>query len=299
MIRQRTLKNIIKATGVGLHTGRQIHLSLRPAPIDSGIVFRRVDLTAPLTIRACVAAAGSTAGATSLREGTAEVAAVAHLLAACAGLGLDNVYVDVDAPELPIMDGSAAPFVFLLQSAGMVEQVAPKRYLWIRKRVRVSTEDGQWAQLEPGSSFSMAYQSGSEAAADGASGQTLSLDFASASFSRELSRARHLNRLHTGSQHTGNSLNNTVILDTARTLGEGGLRYTDELSRHHLLDALGDLSLLSYRLKGVFSACQSDHTLHHRLLRALVADEDAWEVLASGVADSELSPAAERLARTG
>ncbi len=299
MIRQRTLKNVIKATGVGLHTGRQIHLSLRPAPIDSGIVFRRVDLAEPVTIRACVAAAGSTAGTTSLREGTDEIAAVAHLLAACAGLGLDNAYIDVDASELPIMDGSAAPFVFLLQSAGMVEQAAPKRYLWIRKRVRVSTAGGQWAQLEPGDSFSMAFQSGSDSAADGAGRPTLSLDFASASFSREIGRARHLDSLRTDSRLTGGSLNNTVILDRARTLDEGGLRYADELSRHHLLDALGDLSLLSYRLKGAFSACQSDHTLHHRLLRALLADEAAWEVLASGVADSELSPAAGRLARAG
>lgn len=284
MIRQRTLKNVIRATGIGLHTGEKIYLTLRPAAVDAGIVFRRVDLNPPVDIPARAENVGDTTLSTSLVCGGARVATVEHLLSALAGLGIDNAYVDVSAPEVPIMDGSAGPFVFLVQSAGVEDQSAPKRFIRIKKPVQV--EDGdKWARFEPFEGFKVSFAIEFDHPVFKNRHQEVVVDFSTTSFVKEVSRARtfgfmrDIELLREKRLALGGSLDNAVVVDDYRVLNEDGLRYDDEFVKHKVLDAVGDLYLLGRNLIGAFSGFKSGHALNNRLLRALMADETAWELV--------------------
>ncbi|WP_455367186.1 UDP-3-O-acyl-N-acetylglucosamine deacetylase [Kaarinaea lacus] len=282
MIRQRTLKNVIRATGIGLHTGKKVYLTLRPAAVDSGIVFRRVDLETPVDIEANPENVGDTRLSTTLIKGNVRVSTVEHLLSAFAGLGIDNAYVDLSAPEVPIMDGSAGPFVFLVQSAGIEEQNAPKRFIRIKRTVIV--EDGdKWARFDPFEGFKVSFKIDFEHPVFRNRSQTTSVDFSSTSFVKEVSRARtfgfmrDIEQLRANDLALGGSLDNAVVMDDYRVLNEDGLRYDDEFVKHKVLDAIGDLYLLGCSLIGEFSGYKSGHALNNRLLRALMADSEAWE----------------------
>ena len=282
MIRQRTLKNIIKATGVGLHTGDKDFLTLRPAAPNTGIVFRRVDLPEPIDIPATPQNVGETTLSTTLVKGDVKVSTVEHLLSALAGLGIDNAYIDVSAPEVPIMDGSAGPFVFLIQSAGVEEQNAPKRFIRIKKPIRV--EDGdKWASFEPYEGFKVGFTIDFDHPAFNEDVQTASIDFSSTSFVKEVSRARtfgfmrDIEALRKRRLALGGSMDNAIVVDSYRILNEDGLRYADEFVKHKILDAIGDLYLLGHSLIGSFTGYKSGHGLNNLLLRELLSHRDAWE----------------------
>lgn len=282
MIRQRTLKNVIKATGVGLHTGEKVFLTLRPAPANTGIVFRRVDLPEPVEIEARPQNVGETTLSTTLVKGPVKISTVEHLLSALAGLGIDNAYVDVSAPEVPIMDGSAGPFVFLIQSAGMEEQNAPKRFIRIKRALRV--EDGdKWACFEPYDGFKVTFTIDFDHPAFREDTQTASIDFSSTSFVKEVSRARtfgfmrDIEALRQRRLALGGSMDNAIVVDNYRILNEDGLRYADEFVKHKILDAIGDLYLLGHSLIGSFTGYKSGHGLNNQLLRELLEQKDAWE----------------------
>ena len=283
MIRQCTLKNVIRASGVGLHSGRKVYLSLRPAPPNTGIVFRRVDLDDVVEIKACPENVGDTTLSTTLSRGDACVSTVEHLLSAMAGLGIDNAYVDVNAPEVPIMDGSAGPFVFLIQSAGIKQQNAPKQFIRIRKTVAVK-EGSKWARFEPFEGFKVSFSIEFDHPAFHRSTSKATLDFSTTSFVKEVSRARtfgfmcDLERLRENNLALGGTLDNAVIVDDYRVLNEDGLRYEDEFVKHKVLDAIGDLYLLGHSLIGCFNGHKSGHKLNNRLLKTLVADRNAWEI---------------------
>src|SRR5690554_80184 len=284
MIRQRTLKNAIRATGVGLHTGQKIYLTLLPAPIDSGIVFRRVDLDPVVEIQAKAENVGDTTLSTSLMNGEVRVATVEHLLSAMAGLGIDNAIVEVSAPEVPIMDGSAGPFVFLVQSAGIEEQPAAKKFIRIKKPVLL--EDGdKWAKFEPFEGFKVSFTIDFEHPAFSGRPQQVDVDFSSTSFVREVSRARtfgfmkDIEKLREMNLALGGSMDNAIVVDDFRVLNEDGLRYEDEFVRHKVLDAIGDLYLLGHSLIGAFIGHKSGHEVNNRLLRKLLAQEDCWELV--------------------
>lgn len=282
MIRQRTLKNIIRATGVGLHTGKKIYLTLRPAPVETGIVFRRVDLDIPVEIKASPEYVGDTRLSTSLEKGDVKISTVEHLLSALAGMGIDNAYVDLSAPEVPIMDGSAGPFVFLVQSAGIEEQSKPKRFIRIKRTVKVQ-EDDKWAKFEPFDGFKVGFTIDFDHPAFKAREQHAEVDFSTTSFVKEISRARtfgfmrDVEMLRERELALGGSLDNAVVVDDYRILNEDGLRYQDEFVKHKILDAIGDLYLLGHSLIGAFSGYKSGHALNNRLLCALMADQSAWE----------------------
>jgi len=282
MIRQRTLKNIIRATGIGLHTGDKVYLTLRPAAVDTGIIFRRVDLDEPVEIAATPENVGDTRLSTTLIHNNVRVSTVEHLLSAMAGLGIDNAYIDVSAPEVPIMDGSAGPFVFLIQSAGIEEQNAAKRFIRIKKPVIV--EDGdKWARFDPFEGFKVSFNIDFQHPVFQAQSQTTTVDFSSTSFVKEVSRARtfgfmrDIEQLRESNLVLGGSLDNAIVMDDYRVLNEDGLRYHDEFVKHKVLDAIGDLYLLGCSLIGEFSGYKSGHELNNRLLRTLLANEDAWE----------------------
>lgn len=281
MLRQRTLKNAIHATGVGLHTGRKVTLTLRPAAPDTGVVFRRVDLPGLPEIPADARLVSDTRLCSAIEAAGARVMTVEHLMAALFGLGIDNVYVELNGPEVPIMDGSAGPFVFLIQSAGIEEQNAPKTFLRVRKTVEV-TEGDKWVRLSPYNGFRVTL-SVDFAHPVFAEGQTVSVDFADTSFVREISRARTFGFMHevealrSNGLALGGSLDNAVVMDEFRVLNAEGLRYDDELVKHKALDAIGDLYLLGHPLIGAFTGHKSGHALNNRLCRALLADESAWE----------------------
>ncbi len=282
MIRQRTLKNVIRATGVGLHTGEKVYLTLRPAAPDSGIIFRRVDLDEPVEIPATPENVGDTTLSTTLIKDGVRISTVEHLLSAMAGLGIDNAYVDLNAAEVPIMDGSAGPFVFLIQSAGIEEQNAPKRFIRIKKQVRV--EDGdKWVNFEPFDGFKVAFTIDFDHPAFKEGSQIAEVDFSTTSFVREVSRARtfgfmnQIEQLRANNLALGGSLDNAVVVDDYRVLNEDGLRYVDEFVKHKILDSIGDLYLLGHSLIGSFCGHKSGHALNNELLRALLAQEDAWE----------------------
>jgi UDP-3-O-[3-hydroxymyristoyl] N-acetylglucosamine deacetylase len=285
MIRQRTLKNVIRATGVGLHTGQKIYLTLRPAPVNTGIVFCRVDLEKPVQIKARPENVGETRLSTSLACGEVRISTVEHLLSAMAGLGIDNAYVDVSAPEVPIMDGSAGPFVFLIQSAGIVEQNAAKRFIRIRRRVEVREGD-KMACFEPFDGFKVGFTIEFDHPCIRGDIQHSEIDFSATSFVKEVSRARtfgfmsEVEQLRERELILGGSLDNAVVMDDYRVLNEDGLRYRDEFVKHKILDAIGDLYLLGHGIIGAFQAVKSGHELNNRLLRMLVADESAWEYVA-------------------
>ncbi len=282
--RQRTLKNQITATGVGLHTGQKVYLTLKPAPINYGIVFCRTDLETPVEIKAHPDSVGDTSLSTGLVKDGVRISTVEHLLSALAGLGIDNACVDVSAPEVPIMDGSAAPFVFLIQSAGITEQNAPKRFLRIKRTVRV--EDGdKWARFDPYEGFKVAFSIDFDHPVFKRSCRRAELDFSSTSFLKEVSRARtfgfmrDIERLHERRLALGGSLDNAIVLDDYRVINEDGLRYEDEFVKHKILDAIGDLYLLGHSLIGSFSGHKSGHALNNRLLRILLAEADSWELV--------------------
>jgi UDP-3-O-[3-hydroxymyristoyl] N-acetylglucosamine deacetylase len=281
---QRTLKNQITATGVGLHTGQKVYLTLKPGPINHGIVFCRTDLETPVEIKAHPDSVGDTSLSTGLVKDGVRISTVEHLLSALAGLGIDNAYVDVSAPEVPIMDGSAAPFVFLIQSAGITEQNAPKQFLRIKRKVRV--EDGdKWARFDPYEGFKVAFSIDFDHPVFKGSCRQAELDFSSTSFLKEVSRARtfgfmrDIEHLHEQRLALGGSLDNAIVLDDYRVINEDGLRYEDEFVKHKILDAIGDLYLLGHSLIGSFSGHKSGHALNNRLLRILLAEADAWELV--------------------
>jgi UDP-3-O-[3-hydroxymyristoyl] N-acetylglucosamine deacetylase len=284
MIRQRTLKNIIRATGVGLHTGKKVYLTLRPAAVDTGIVFRRVDLDPPVEISAKPENVGDTQLSTTLVLGDVRISTVEHLLSALAGLGIDNVFIDLSAPEVPIMDGSAGPFVFLIQSAGIVEQNAPKRFIRIKRAIEVK-EGEKWARFEPYEGFRVSFKIDFSHPAFNRGPQDATIDFATTSFVKEVSRARtfgfmrDIEQLRDRNLALGGTLDNAIVLDDYRVLNEDGLRYEDEFVKHKVLDAIGDLYLLGRNLIGAFSGYKSGHALNNRLLRELLADESAWELV--------------------
>jgi len=282
MIKQRTLKNVIRATGVGLHTGKKVYLTLRPAAANTGIIFRRVDLDVPVEIKASPENVGDTRLSTSLVKGDVRISTVEHLLSAMAGLGIDNAYVDVSAPEVPIMDGSAGPFVFLIQSAGIVEQNAAKRFIRIKRSIKVQ-EDDKWAQFDPFEGFKVGFAIEFDHPVFKSREQTAEVDFSTTSFVKEVSRARtfgfmrDIEALRERELALGGSLDNAIVVDDYRVLNEDGLRYEDEFVKHKILDAIGDLYLLGHSLIGAFRGYKSGHALNNRLLCALMADEQAWE----------------------
>jgi UDP-3-O-[3-hydroxymyristoyl] N-acetylglucosamine deacetylase len=282
VIRQRTLKNSIRATGVGLHTGKKIFLTLRPAAPNTGVIFRRVDLDDPVEIKATPENVGDTSLSSTLVQGDVRISTVEHLMSAIAGLGIDNVYVDISAPEVPIMDGSAGPFVFLIQSAGIVEQDAPKKFIRIKQGVKV--EDGdKWARFEPFDGFKVGFSIDFEHPVFTTDNQFAELDFSTTSFVKEVSRARtfgfvrDVERLRKNELALGASMDNAIALDDYRVLNEDGLRYEDEFVKHKILDAIGDLYLLGHSLIGAFTGHKSGHALNNALLRKLLATENAWE----------------------
>jgi UDP-3-O-[3-hydroxymyristoyl] N-acetylglucosamine deacetylase len=284
MLRQRTLKNVIRATGVGLHTGKKIFLTLRPAAVDTGIVFRRIDLDEPVEIPAREENVGETTLSTTLAKGEVRISTVEHLLSAFAGLGIDNAYVDLSAPEVPIMDGSAGPFVFLIQSAGIEEQNAAKRFIRVKRTVLV--EDGdKWARFDPFEGFKVSFAIDFNHPAFRGRSKEASIDFSTTSFVKEISRARTFGfmrdyeRLREMNLVLGGSLNNAVVVDDYRILNEDGLRYEDEFVKHKVLDAIGDLYLLGHSLIGAFSGYKSGHALNNMLLRRLMSDDSAWELV--------------------
>ncbi len=284
MIKQRTLKNTIRATGVGLHTGDKIYLTLRPAEADTGIRFRRVDLETPITIEATPENVGETMLSTTLVAGDVKISTIEHLLSAFAGLGIDNAIIDVSAAEVPIMDGSAGPFVFLLQSAGVEEQDSPKQYMRIKRSIRV--EDGdKWAAFEPFEGFKVTFTIDFEHPAFEDHVKTATMDFSSTTFVKEVSRARtfgfmkDIEKLRQNNLALGGSLDNAIVVDDDKVMNEDGLRYADEFVKHKILDAIGDLYLLGHSLIGEFTGYKSGHGLNNKLLRALLDDKDAWEMV--------------------
>lgn len=282
MLRQRTLKTSIRATGVGLHTGEKVYMTLRPAAENSGITFRRVDLDEPVDIPADATLVGETMlGTTLIRDGV-KVATVEHLMSALAGLGIDNVNVDLSAPEVPIMDGSAGPFVFLLQSAGIEEQHAAKKFVRIKKKIRVE-EDDKWAEFTPFNGFKVNFDIAFNHPVFNKLSQSASIDFSATSFLKEVSRARtfcflrDVETLRARNLTLGGSMDNAIVLDDYRILNEDGLRYANEFVIHKILDAIGDIYLLGHSLIGEFSAHKSGHDLNNKLLRAMLADKSVWE----------------------
>jgi UDP-3-O-[3-hydroxymyristoyl] N-acetylglucosamine deacetylase len=298
MVRQRTLKNLIRATGVGLHTGEKVYMTLRPAPANTGIVFCRTDLEPVISIPGEAELVGETTLGTTLVQNGVRVATVEHLLSAFAGLGIDNAFVDLSASEVPIMDGSAGPFVFLIQSAGIAEQNAAKRFIRIRRPVEVRDGD-KWARLDPLDGFKVNFEIEFDHPIFKVHQRKASMDFSSMSFLKEISRARtfgfmrDMETLRTGNLVKGGSLDNAIVLDDYRILNEDGLRYENEFVRHKILDAIGDLYLLGHTLIGEYSGYKSGHGLNNKLLRALIAREDAWDsVIFNDVEDVPISYAA-------
>lgn len=282
MLRQRSLKNSIRATGLGLHSGKKVEMTLRPAAVDTGIVFHRVDLPEPVSIRATAENVGDTRMSSTLVLGDVRVGTVEHLMSAFAGLGIDNAHVDLTAMEVPIMDGSASPFVFLLQSAGIEEQGAAKRFIRIKKAVRVESGD-KWASFEPYNGYRLKFTIAFDHPAMAKTRPEVNIDFADTSFIREVSRARtfgfmqDVETLRASGLALGGSMDNAIVMDEFRILNSDGLRYEDEFVRHKVLDAIGDLYLLGHPLLGLYTGHKSGHALNNQLLRALLQDASAWE----------------------
>jgi UDP-3-O-[3-hydroxymyristoyl] N-acetylglucosamine deacetylase len=288
MIGQKTIKNVIRATGIGLHTGEKVYLTLRPAPVDTGIVFVRSDLAMAIEIKACNESVVDTTLATTIGEGAVRISTVEHVLAALSGLAIDNLYVEVSGPEMPIMDGSAATFVFLIQSAGIEEQTALKRFIRIKKPIHVTGENssrdfGQHVSLTPYNGFKLTHTIVYDNAV--IKRQQACVDFANTSFVKSVSRARTFGLMQEFEQlrelnlAQGGSLDNAIVVDEFRILNDDGLRHDDEFVRHKILDALGDLYLLGHSLIGEFVGYKSGHSENHALRSALLADKDAWEIV--------------------
>ncbi len=282
MIKQRTLKNVIRATGVGLHSGEKVYMTLRPAAPDTGIIFRRVDFDQPVELKACAELVGDTSLCTALVQDNVRVMTIEHLLSAMAGLGIDNAYVDLSTAEVPIMDGSAGPFVFLLQSAGIEEQNVAKRFIRIKKPIEVKDGD-KWARFEPFDGFKVGFTIDFTHPMFDKSTSSAEIDFSTTSFVKEVSRARtfgfmkDIEYLRERNLALGGSMDNAIVLDDYRVLNEDGLRYEDEFVKHKILDAIGDLYLLGHSLIGAFYGYKSGHALNNQLLRTLRANTSAWE----------------------
>jgi len=284
MIRQRTLKNVIRATGVGLHTGKKILLTLCPAPVNTGIIFRRVDQNPAVEIQAKPENVGDTRLSTTLVRDGIRISTVEHLLSALAGFGIDNAYVELSSDEVPIMDGSAGPFVFLIQSAGVKEQNASKQFIRIKHEVRV-TDGDKWAMFQPFSGFKVGFTIEFDHPVFNEKNCQAEIDFSTTSFVKEVSRARtfgfmrDVELLREKNLALGGSLDNAVVVDDYRILNTDGLRYEDECVKHKILDAIGDLYLLGHSLIGSFTGFKSGHELNNRLLKELLIDESAWELV--------------------
>ncbi|WP_019141981.1 UDP-3-O-acyl-N-acetylglucosamine deacetylase [Noviherbaspirillum massiliense] len=295
MLKQRTLKQVVKTVGVGLHSGTKVTLTLRPAPPDTGIVFRRVDLDPVVDLPASAIGVGDTRMASTLDKGGVKVSTVEHLMSACAGLGVDNIYIDVTAEEIPIMDGSAASFVFLLQQAGLEEQSTPKKFIRVKKPVEVSEGNGdqiKWARLEPYDGFKLKFFIEFKHPAVDGTGQTAEVDFGTESYVKEVARARtfgfmqDVETLRGMGLARGGSLENAIVMDEYRILNPDGLRYENEFVRHKILDAIGDLYLVGHPLLASYIAHKSGHSLNNQLLRALLAQPDAYEIVTFNTLDS-------------
>ncbi len=284
MIKQRTLKNVIRASGVGLHTGKKVFLTLRPAPVNHGIMFRRVDLEPPVDIKASPDCVGYTTLSTSLVKDNVNISTVEHLLSAFSGFGIDNAIVDLNAEEVPIMDGSAGPFVFLIQSAGVIEQNSPKQFLKIKKKLEISDGD-KWAKFEPFSGFKVGFTIAFDHPVFNEKNCRAEIDFSTTSYVREVSRARtfgfmrEVEKLRQQKLILGGTLDNAIMVDDFRVINEDGLRYQDECVKHKILDAIGDLYLLGYSLIGAFTGYKSGHELNNRLLKKLLESTDSWELV--------------------
>lgn len=293
MIRQRTLKNVIRATGVGLHSGKKVYLTLRPAAVDTGVIFCRTDLEPMVLIPARAEHVGDTTLSTTLVKDGVRISTVEHLLSAMAGLGIDNAYIDINCAEVPIMDGSAGPFIFLLQSAGIEEQARPKKFIRIKRKVEVRDGDKS-AALYPFAGFKVAFTIDFDHPVFRNRTQSAEVDFSSTSFVKEVSRARtfgfmrDIEQLRARDLALGGSVDNAVVVDEYRILNEDGLRYEDEFVKHKILDAIGDLYLLGHGLIGRFVGHKSGHELNNRLIRALLADKEAWELVTFD--DAEQAP---------
>ena len=299
MIRQRTLKTLVTTTGVGLHGGQKVTLTLRPAAPDTGIVFRRVDVTPPVDLPADPYSVCDTRMCSGLQSGDVKVGTVEHLMSALAGLGVDNAYVDVDAPEIPILDGSAGPFVFLIQSAGIVEQKAAKRFLRVKKPVEYCEGD-KWVKLEPYNGFRLDFSIVFNHPAIDRTGTSVSIDFAEHPYARDVARARtfgfmqDVEFMRANGLALGGSLDNAIVMDEYRVLNSDGLRYADEFVKHKVLDAIGDLYLVGHPLLAAYSAHKSGHALNNQVLRVLLEDQSAWEIV-TFESESEDSAYARRL----
>lgn len=284
MIRQRTLKTVIRASGVGLHGGVKVNMTLRPAAPDTGIVFRRVDLAEPLDIPASALMVGDTRMCSCLEKDGVKIGTIEHLMSALAGLGIDNAWVDLDAPEVPILDGSAAPFVFLIQSAGIEEQNAAKKFIRLKQPVEVSDGD-KWARFEPYDGYRLEFSIIFNHPAIDKSAQAAVIDFAEQSYVREVARARtfgfmqEVEWLRENGLALGGGLENAIVLDEFRVLNQDGLRYGDEFVKHKILDAVGDLYLLGHPLLAAYSSHKGGHALNNQLARALLAQQDCWELV--------------------
>ncbi len=297
MLQQRTLKSLTRAVGVGLHSGQRVELTLRPAPVDTGIIFRRVDLPTPVDIVVSAPSVTDTRMASTISNGAAKVQTIEHLMSACAGLGLDNLYVDVTAEEIPILDGSAASFVFLLQSAGVVMQDAPKRFLRVNSPVEVREGEGpnlKWARLDPYNGYKLSFEIVFDHPAVDSTGQRVEFDMGSDSYSRDIARARtfgftkDVEMMRTNGLALGGGLDNAIVMDDYKVLNAEGLRYDDEFVKHKLLDAIGDLYCLGKPLLASYSAFRSGHALNNKLLRELLRRTDAWDVVSFD--DESLAP---------
>lgn len=295
MLRQRTLKNVIRATGVGLHSGEKVFLTLRPAPVDTGIVFRRVDLDPVVEVPASAELVTETTLCTGLTCGPAKIQTVEHLLSALAGLGVDNLYVELSAAEVPIMDGSSGPFVFLLQSAGIMEQEAPKRFIRIRRPVEVRDGD-KVARFEPYDGFRLDFTVQFDHPAIPASQSRAVVEFSTANYIQEVSRARtfgfmrDLEYMRDRNLGLGGSMDNAIVLDEFRVLNEDGLRYADEFVRHKILDAVGDLYLAGHPIIGAYTGYKSGHALNNKLVRALLAERSAWDEVTFAGTEASAAP---------
>ena len=286
MLQQRTLKTLTRAVGVGLHSGQRVELTLRPAQPDTGIVFRRVDLPEPVDIPISAQAVVDTRMASTIGVGSAKVHTVEHLMSACAGLGLDNLYIDITAEEVPILDGSSASFVFLLQSAGVALQNAPKRFVRVKRPIEVRQGEGaqlKWARLEPYHGFKLRFDIDFAHPAVDSTGQSVEFDMGRDNYSRDIARARtfgftrDVEMLRANGLALGGGLDNAIVMDDYKVLNAEGLRYDDEFAKHKILDAMGDLYLLGKPLLAAYSAFRSGHAMNNDLLRALLAQPDAWE----------------------
>ena len=301
VLSQRTLKSITRAVGVGLHSGQRVELTLRPAAPDTGIVFRRVDLPEPVDIPMTAEAVTDTRLASTVSKGGAKVQTVEHLMSACAGLGIDNLLIDITADEVPILDGSASSFVFLLQSAGIALQKAPRRFIKVLKPVEIREDDAahdganaKWARLEPYHGFKLSFEIDFDHRVVNSTGQRVEFDLGSDSYSRDIARARtfgftkEVEYMRSKGLALGGGLDNAIVMDDTKVLNAGGLRYDDEFVKHKILDAMGDLYVVGKPLLAAYTAFRSGHALNNALLRALMAQPDAWEIVTFD--DEKLAP---------